>query len=285
MEPALEPQMKAILTLLSDPDKGTVDLVRQTLVDMGPVAIASLQKAGEGAVDDLRERLTSVVDEIRQVDIEARFQEFSDQDDHEMDLEEGAFLVSLFGHPDLNVTGYRRRLDFLAKEVTARLSTNANPQNWIPQINHYFFKELGFRGNVQNYYDPENSYINQVLERRTGIPITLATVYLLIAQRVGLPLSGVGLPGHFMLKYEQGKTCIFIDAFNSGRALTRDDCIRFLLNSGYEVQEECFLETTPRDIICRMLRNLIYAYHRIGDRDRACRLTRLIHILQLSPQE
>ncbi|HSG05833.1 MAG TPA: transglutaminase-like domain-containing protein, partial [Nitrospiria bacterium] len=139
--------------------------------------------------------------------------------------------------------------------------------------------------NVQNYYDPENSYINQVLERRTGIPITLATVYLLIAQRVGLPLSGVGLPGHFMLKYEQGKTCIFIDAFNSGRALTRDDCIRFLLNSGYEVQEECFLETTPRDIICRMLRNLIYAYHRIGDRDRACRLTRLIHILQLSPQE
>lgn len=284
MSSALEPQIKAVLTLLSDNDGDTVDLVRKTLVEMGPNAVPSLQKAGATAGDVLRETLTGVVEEIRQNDLEKRFQEYSDQEDHEMDLEEGAFLVCLFGNPDMNVSAYKRRLDFMGKEVSSRLSINSSPQNWVPQINHYIFKELGFRGNIDNYYDPENSYLHRVLERRTGIPITLSVLYLLISQRVGLPLVGVGLPGHFMMKYESGRTCIFIDAFNRGRSLTRDDCIRFLLNSGYEFQEECFLETTPREIICRMIRNLIYSYHRSGDRDRACRLTRLINILQLSPQ-
>ncbi|HEY5594858.1 MAG TPA: transglutaminase-like domain-containing protein, partial [Nitrospiria bacterium] len=121
-------------------------------------------------------------------------------------------------------------------------------------------------------------------ERRAGIPISLSIVYLLIAKRLDLPITGVGLPGHFMLKYDGEGFCLFLDAFNNGQILTRDECIRFLLNSGHEVQPGYFSPATVRDILTRMLRNLVYVYGQLKDKESAHRLTRLVHILQLPAQ-
>lgn len=285
MSLTLDHQLRAILTLLADRDEETVDLVRRTLVDIGPDAVPSLERAGEEADPFVRRQLLTLIEEIRRNDLEDRFRQFSSQDDNEMDLEEGAFLVAQFGYPDLNISGCRRELDRLAQEISARSIHKKEPEEVIYQINQYLYSELGFHGNTQNYYDPDNSYLNRVLERRAGIPISLSVVYLLITKRLGLRVVGVGLPGHFMLRYEHKDFCIFLDAFNNGHALTRDECVRFLLNSGYEVHEGYFSAATVRDITCRMLRNLAYVYNQLQDKDRVHRLARLVHILQTPAQE
>lgn len=284
MDTALDQQFKAIFTLLSDRDEKTVDLVRQTLIDLGPEAVPSLERAQEAAVPFIRRQLQTMVEEIRQNDLESRFRDYAGREEAEMDLEEGALFIARFCYPDLNPAACRDELDRLSDEIASRLIRKTRPEEIVHQINRFLFLEHGFRGNTLNYYDPDNSYLNRVLERRTGIPISLSVVYLLIAKRLELPIVGVGLPGHFMLRYEEEGFCLFLDAFNNGKILTRDECIRFLLNSGYEVQPGSFSPATVRDILTRMLRNLVYAYGQLKDKDRAFRITRLIHILQAPAQ-
>ena len=131
----------------------------------------------------------------------------------------------------------------------------------------------------------ENSYLNKVLERKTGIPISLCTVYLLIGKRLDLPVYGVGMPGHFLVKYEAGRYQIFVDSFNGGALLTQRDCARFLDQAGYGFDER-FLETTPtRSILIRMIKNLVAIYNKMGDVPRAARLTRFIEILGLPEKD
>jgi regulator of sirC expression with transglutaminase-like and TPR domain len=224
------------------------------------------------------------VEQIRQNDLEDRFREYAGGDDADLDLEDGALLIAEFRYPGLNRADSHLELDRIADEISGRLPRKNRAEEIIQRINRHLFTELGFHGNTQDYYNPDNSYLNRVLERRTGIPISLSVVYLLVAERLSLPIAGIGLPGHFMLKYEREDGGLFLDAFHQGRILTRDECIRFLLNSGHDVQSSHFAPATARDILTRMLRNLVYAYSQLKDKEKAHRLTRLLHILQSSAQ-
>jgi regulator of sirC expression with transglutaminase-like and TPR domain len=284
MNPAFDQQLNAIFTLLSDRDEKTVDLVRQTLIDIGPDVVPSLERAKTDAAPHIRGQLHTVVEQIRQNDLESRFREYASGEDAELDLEDGCLLIAEFCYPGLNWADSHLELDRIADEISGRLDRKNRPEEIIHRINRHLFTELGFHGNTQDYYNPDNSYLNRVLDRRTGIPISLSVVYLLVAKRLGLPISGIGLPGHFMLKYEREDGGLFLDAFHQGQILTRDECIRFLLNSGYEVQSGHFASATVRDILTRMLRNLVYAYSQLKDKEKAHRITRLLHILQSTVQ-
>jgi len=284
MNTALDHQLKAIVTLLSDRDERTVDLVRQTLIEIGPDAVPSLERAQVAADPLIRKQLQTVVEEIRQNDLEDRFRDYAARDEADLDLEEGAILIAQFCYPDLNSADCRNELDRLSEEIAVRLVRKDRPEEIIRQINRFLFLEQGYHGNTRNYYDPDNSCLNRVLERRTGIPISLSIVYLLIAKRLELPIAGVGLPGHFMLKYETEGGSLFLDAFNHGQILAREECVRFLLNSGYEVQPGYFTSATVRDILTRVLRNLVYVYGQLKDEERARRIARLVQILQLPAQ-
>ena len=281
----LDNQLKAIVTLLSDRDERTVDLVRQSLIGMGPDAVPSLEKARQEADPLAGQRIDSMVEEIRQNSLEDHFREYASRTEEGLDLEEGVLLLARFRYPDLDPAVCRDELDRHAEEISKRLGDRSKPREIIHQINNYLYLELGFHGNTRNYYDPDNSYINRVLERRLGVPISLSVIYLLIAGRLGLPVTGVGLPGHFMLKYQQEDTSLFLDAFNNGQALTREECVRFLLNSGYEIQEGYFMPAKTREILVRMMRNLVYIYNQLKDKTRAHQITRLIHILLAPIQE
>jgi len=284
MNTTLDQQLKAIFTLLSDRDERTVDLVRQTLIEIGPDAVPSLERAQVAADPLIRKQLQTVVEEIRQNDLEDRFRDYAARDEADLDLEEGAILIAQFCYPDLNSADCRNELDRLSEEIAVRLVRKDRPEEIIRQINRFLFLEQGYHGNTRNYYDPDNSCLNRVLERRTGIPISLSIVYLLIAKRLELPIAGVGLPGHFMLKYETEGGSLFLDAFNHGQILAREECVRFLLNSGYEVQPGYFTSATVRDILTRVLRNLVYVYGQLKDEERARRIARLVQILQLPAQ-
>jgi regulator of sirC expression with transglutaminase-like and TPR domain len=139
------------------------------------------------------------------------------------------------------------------------------------------FKTLGFRGNREDYLDPDNSYLNRVLDRRLGIPITLAAVYLFVARRLRLPLVGVNMPGHFLLRWHGTDTTFYIDAFNEGLLLNEDQCRDFCITNGFGV-ESLREPATPRQILLRMCRNL-HGIYRETDPDRAEHFGRYLALL------
>jgi regulator of sirC expression with transglutaminase-like and TPR domain len=271
-----ENQIRAMLALLDDHDEHTVNLVKKSLMQKGQDVMPSLLRAREIAEPNARERLESILDEMEFNQLETACGEWAAAQPVEPNLEEGAFLLAQFGYSGLDFKPYRQRLDEMANTLRSHLRHVTRPQSVIEKINRYLFDQEGFHGNTRHYYDPDNSYLNRVLDCKTGIPISLSLVYLLVTQRLGLPITGVGLPGHFILKYETPAFSTFLDAFNNGQPISKEECVRFLMNSGADVQEAYFAPATHREMILRMMRNLVFIYNQMKDKKRSQRLIRLI---------
>jgi regulator of sirC expression with transglutaminase-like and TPR domain len=176
----------------------------------------------------------------------------------ETDLAEAALLIAAEAYPGLDIRRHLDRLDALAAEARASQSAaGSDPASQARWLTRFLYREQGFRGNAEHYYDPRNSYLNEVLERRTGIPITLAVVYIEVARRLGIPARGVGFPGHFLVKHPGAPEAI-VDPF-SGALLTARECEQRLetaLGSGQRLTAEHLAPATPLDILVRVLRNL-----------------------------
>ncbi|HSD50008.1 MAG TPA: tetratricopeptide repeat protein [Candidatus Methylomirabilis sp.] len=180
-----------------------------------------------------------------------------------IDLAEAALVIAQEEYPKLEVDRYLNRLDAMGTDVLARVGPREDPHRLIAALGDYLFREQGFHGNTDDYYDPRNSFLNDVLDRRTGIPITLSTVFMEVGRRLGLRLHGVGMPGHFMVKYEGADEEIVIDPFNGGAILSHADCQRLLdkIYQGKVAFEPRFLATVgTRQILNRMLSNLKAIY-------------------------
>ena len=206
-----------------------------------------------------------------------RFLGFCRKQGEYLDLEQGALLLAQTQYPEINVDAYAALLDNYAGELRQRIApyTRANPL--LTHINQYVFGQLGFSGNEANYYDPDNSYLNRVLDRRTGNPINLCLVYLLLARRLRLPVSGIGLPGHFLCRYQSTSDELFIDPFNRGKLLTKGDCIHYLVRGNYDLKDEYLSPVSPRRMLARICGNLRQTYHRLdtAKRPRASSITLL----------
>jgi regulator of sirC expression with transglutaminase-like and TPR domain len=185
-----------------------------------------------------------------------------------LELDRAALLLAAEEYPQLELESYLAQLDQFAARARATDEPQASPVTRLLRLNDVLFGELGFRGNTENYFDVRNSFLNDVLERRTGIPITLSVVYLEVARRLGLPLLGVGLPGHFLVKYQDEADEILLDPFHDGRLLTENDCFRMILQmyQGNLVFHRSYLNAvTKKQILTRMLQNLKGIYARAGD--------------------
>ena len=185
-------------------------------------------------------------------------------DDERIELARAALTIARSEYPELDAERYLERLAELAARVAERLPQEAEPAPTIAALNQVLFEEEGFRGNQADYYDPRNSFLNDVLERKLGIPITLAVVYMEVARHLGFPLFGVGMPGHFLLKHYdvEGRETL-IDAFHGGRLLTPAQCQQRLdeIYAGQLPLQPQFLVTVSRrQILTRMLNNLKAIY-------------------------
>ena len=181
----------------------------------------------------------------------------------EIDLAEAALLIAKEEYRDLQVPHYLARLDEMAVAVRARAGGETDPQSLMCWLSDYLFRDLGFRGNTEDYYDPRNSFLNEVLDRRLGIPITLSTLYIELGRRLGVPIHGVGMPGHFLVKCVTPRAEIVIDPFNQGAVVTSADCQRLLdqISGGKLTFEPRFLANIgTRHILTRMLNNLKAIY-------------------------
>ncbi|MGE0481650.1 MAG: SirB1 family protein [Phycisphaerae bacterium] len=168
-------------------------------------------------------------------------------------------------YPALDVTGYRAQLDALAEEVAAERPGLASTLRYRA-LHHVLVERHGFRGNERDYYDPENSYLNRVLDRRVGIPISLAVVWIEVGRRLKWPVAGVNFPGHFLVRIDDPDRFVLVDAFGDGRSLSLADCRRLFAGDETEPSAGCASHFEPvdtRTLLSRMLNNLrvIYATH------------------------
>ena len=188
----------------------------------------------------------------------------ADLEDDRIDLLRAALTIARTEYPDLDIRNYVTRVEALASKVRNQFAADASVMDMVRTLNHVLFREIGFRGNREDYYDPRNSFLNDVIERRLGIPITLSVLCLEVARRVGLPLVGVGMPGHFLLKvYDVEGRQMLIDPFNSGSMLNAADCeerMKEVYAGEVRFKPEYLLPVSKRQILTRMLNNLRHIY-------------------------
>jgi len=273
-----ERYIASLVKLLDDEDLFVSRSAYEKLLNFGADAIPLILRFRENAGEHLKNLLDEIVGILRyQKYIDDVIQYFKNYD---RDIEQGAFLVAKFAYPDVNFKDYSEMLEIMALDLKKRIYTKEDLFEIVDAVNKFFFVEKGFRGNFENYYDPDNVFINRVIDRRVGIPITLSLVYILVGRRVNLPVYGVGLPGHFVVKYESNGFEIYVDPFNGGRLMTKADCEKFISQLGYAQKPEHFARATPESIVKRMFGNLALAYKNSGYIENANRIIEIIKLIE-----
>ncbi len=200
-------------------------------------------------------------------------------------------MIARDEYPDLDVAACLAQLDATAAVIRGRLAADAFPEQRLAALNHRLFVEEGFRGNADAYYDPRNSYLNEVLARRTGIPITLSIVYMEVGRRIGLALHGVSFPGHFMVKLRLSRGELVIDPYAGGVPRGQQELrerLRAIAGPAAAAADlaQYLAPTPPRQVLARVLRNLKAIYVKAGDADRALAvMNRMLAVLPGAPEE
>lgn len=281
MNPSAPPtEISSLIRLLDDPDEFVLSRVRDRLIELGGDAVPFLEIASKEENLVLRTRIQGILKKIAPQQLAERFLELSrTAPGEDIDLEKGVDLLMQYGHPQADSEDIGRTLDELSQELKPRLDGQPTPEQAVGQLTKFLFQGKNFSGNKKNYFDPDNSYFDTVLSNKTGIPITLSVLCIFIGQRLGLPLVGIGLPGHFILKYNSPDQPIFFDPFHQGRILTPEDCATLVQSFGVEFEKRFLLPITHREILIRMIHNLVVIYNRTKDQEKIDQLTEYSKIL------
>ena len=271
-----EGQRAAFLTLLTDDDPAIYQLIRGKIIEQGQPARDWLRGHTLSSDPVLRRRAQEIVDYFERGAADNRFLAFCLSRGEDMDLEQAIWLLCQTQYPNINALAYTALFDSYAADLRTRIDLGAPLDRIIGTINYYLFTELGFSGNEESYYDPDNSYLSRVMDRRIGNPISLSVVYLAVARRLRLPITGIGMPGHFICRLQTSKGEVYIDAFRKGRLLTKGDCIKFLVNSGHDFHDGFLSPVTPRRILQRICANLHRIYSDLALAEETTRFQRYI---------
>lgn len=221
--------------------------------------------------------------DMKNVDQDPLF-DLAQLENDQIDLAEGALLIAKGAYIDLDIEMYLQRLNQMAEELQSQIGRETDTRDQINHLNRYLFETQGFAGSSQeNYYDTRNSYLNEVLERKIGIPITLSIVYMEIGKRIGLPLVGVGFPGHFIVKHRDLETVI--DPFEKGQILSDENLserLTQIFRESVPMHPRFLQAVTHKEILARMLRNLRQIHFRDGAHEKAVRTAE--QITWLAPQ-
>jgi regulator of sirC expression with transglutaminase-like and TPR domain len=222
-----------------------------------------------------------------------RFAELMARDEAEIDLSRACLMIAQDAYPGLDVEGYLGEIERLAARLRGRLPRARGAEERVVALNQFLFDELGYSGNADDYYDPRNSYLNDVIDRRTGIPLTLSVLYLELGRRVGLPLEGVSFPGHFLVRLPLRGAMLVLDPFSGGEPQSEADLrarLRRVIPEGAagplpveELPLDQFLEPAgKRQILARLLRNLKGIYREADKPERL--LAVLNRMLTVAPE-
>lgn len=271
-------EIDALINLLEDPDQQVYAHVKQKLMDFGPEVIPVLESAWENFSFGVlfQNRIEELIHSIQFQHVTSLLIKWKSEG--AKDLLEGMLIVSRFQYPDLDQQKVMDYLDLLEKDVWLELNNDLTGLEKIRVFNHIFFDIHGFKGNTTNYHAPQNSYISDVLDVKKGTPISLSALYIILAERLQLPVFGVNLPRHFIVCYLDWYKCkskpihqigvndvlFYVNPFNKGSFLSKKDLHNFLKQLKIEPEDKFLLPCNNLDIILRVLHNLQYSYEKMG---------------------
>lgn len=287
-----ENEIRALINLIDDPDEDIYGHVRDRIVQLGDGVVPVLEQAWE--LDDhgdlFRDRIEDILHAIHLQGVHDRLRSWLDRGGE--DLLEATLIVARYRYPDLDEQKVKARLASIRQDIWLELNDHLTAYEKVRIFNHILFQVHGFKGNRKNYHAPQNSYINEVLDSRTGNPLSLAIIYQVLAEDLDLPLRGVNLPNHFILAYmneatmggssdgDEGPNVLFyVNAFSQGDILGRNEIDEFLQKLKLEPRPSFYAPCTNIDIIRRLLNNLSVSYDKLGDSERGNELARLRDML------
>lgn len=267
-----EAQRAALVRLLADEDPDVFKQIHDAILSQGASACTWLEPYRLSDDARTRRRIRALLNKLHSDEADNAFLSFCLTQGAHLDIEQGLFLLARTSYPEFSQEGYRALLDGYAEEVRNRVVDLTSPHRVLGTLNRLLFIQLGFRGNGQDYYDPDNSYLNRVLDRRTGNPITLSALYLCVCHRLGLPVVGVGLPGHFLCRFQNAAHELYIDPFNGGRFMTRTDCVHHLVRSNCSLSDDYLGPVSSRKLLLRSVNNLHQIYQQRKEEQASLRM-------------
>jgi hypothetical protein len=249
-------QREAIIRLLKDTDPETVSLTKQQLVQGGAGSIPDLHDlltTGDQLVSlHVREILTQI--EIRHA--KEAFDEICGSISDLVDLERGCWCLARIFQPGVDVEPYQERVEVWSRELRVRLASCDSDTSRAAAMAQFFGRDLGLRGNEEDYYNARNSLLPCVMDSRLGIPISLSLLYMIVGQRAAIQVEGINLPGHFVVRHGR----VLLDPFHAGRILTTSDCVQILSGQQRTFRQDHLQTAHPKLILIRMLANLLYIF-------------------------
>lgn len=280
-------KIDAMIRLLDDHDEEVFQHIESSLFSLGEKIIEPLEQAWGNSFDALLQvRIENLIHKI-QFDSVLKALELW-KISGSFDLLQGLLIINRYQYPDLDEQKIINQLETIKREIWMQMIYEMNPVEKIRLINNVFFNSLGFSGNIKRYHDPQNSYLNQVLETKKGNPILLASIYSIITQRLDMPVYGVNLPRHFILAYtdnyttntEENEVLFYINPFNKGQIFGKHDVLSFIKQLNLRPDPHYFSPCTNIDIILRVTRNLIFSYESLNKQDKVAELQQFISVLE-----
>lgn len=286
-----ENRIKAMISLLDDPDKEVSGTVRGELISMGNDIVPLLEDAWSRSFDpQLQRNIEIIVHKIQFENLKAELQKWNDTGGQ--DLIAGSILVARYQYPDLDENEIRATLNKIKKDIWIENSDKMRPAQQVYIINKVLFDNYGFSGNTTNFHAPQNSFINSVLESKRGNPLLLSIIYAHLAKQLDIPIFGVNLPEHFILAYQdvrgdmieeytypEAGILFYINPFSRGTIFMKPDIDMFLKKLGMKPMPIFYEPCSNIDMVRRVLRNLTISFTKAGQPDKVEEIEELINCL------
>ncbi len=272
-------ELKALISLLDEDDKEIVTQIEKKILSLGTGIIPYLEDEWESNFSPiLQKRIEDIVHHLQFTLLQERLVDWSKNESE--DLLKGMWIVATYLYPDTEYDDLKAQIEEIYQHAWIDLSDDLHPHDEIKTLNNLLYQKLKFRGNTRNFHSPANSMINVVLDTRRGNPITLCIIYLLIAQKLKLPLYGVNLPNMFVLVYKrEGVTPFYINAFNKGLIFTREDIDSYIGELKLTPIDTYYEPCSNLDIIKRMFRNLANSFEKQGDHNKTDEVKTLFQLI------
>jgi len=283
--------IKALIDLIDDPDNEVYSVVRKKLLDEGEKVIPVLENAWERSLNPtFQERIENIIHRIQLDNVKKSLDEWSRRESP--DLVEGAYWIAKYQYPELSYDNISENIDAVKGDVWLELNDNLTALEKIRILNHIIFDIHGFKGSITNIHSPNNAFINQVMETKKGNPVSLAIIYCSVAQRSGLPVYGVDLPGNMILAYEDEKYArvfgkddrnailFYINPFNRGAVFGTREIDSFIEKQKLETSDSYFISCSNQVVIRNLVEQLITSYKKLGYPEKVDELEELAEIFK-----
>jgi len=256
--------LKALVSLLSDDDKEILNHVEGQIISLGSYIIPFLEHEWETNLDpNVQRRIEDLLHTVQYDQVRKRLATWVENGG--IDLLEGLWIVATYQYPDIELEKLKKELEDIYYEVWLELKPDLHPYDQVKILNSVIFQKLKFSANTKNFHSPSNSMINVVLDSKKGNPITLCAIYMLVAQKLKLPMYGVNLPNLFILTYKTDESQFYINAFNKGLIFSKADIDNYIHHLNLSYSPVFYEPCNHIEILKRVLRNLVVAYEKLGD--------------------